>query len=814
MPSSLDDLLNDAASLAAGGDWLTVSPVASPLLGGAPARVEGVVLGDDSLFEGTGSSKRCYSVVLVRGFDRSLCFGVVGVGTASFCIRKNCKIKSHVENKIGGYEREDSYFFISRVNEATVFSEPCVKEVNVPIETQAEWKEKLLTLPHWVRVFGAISLADDSAASSDDIKAESKFLADADRFKTPSKKRKAGFARTTVEGVRKREIVSFEVHKRELPEEGDPTLDLVIADGSLGKGGLTKIVARLESSMIELGKAVDDIAGVTHERFMELDENVHLVSGAVQNIMSGLGPSVGMDMRFEAPTLWGATSFIGDEVVRLSDEALSYIAQFTSIQGSLQMIIKRVSEFSGSLSTEDGNAKMLKILTLVMGRVHAINPELDKIRKHIAKIEAEVEATSDSRSKRQKVKAGASGEGAMDDLMALLTSGATMKDSIDSGRSTPSEKGKAGTGADYERVASEDLVRVEVSMTQLSREVALIVADVGLLKACAEDKSIKFGGLGLRSLQECHSWIDDNFKGLRYGLIMDPLLMLDRIFGSDDVEAESQFKILESRVKLKITTGAEAAAIKALHFNRPRLFHKGRVAMTSERNTSKLSKLPTYKSWKSGGEGVRNYVTKQMNLIHSTVTHDIAYAFGSDPTLSQAQSLATTSLNATITFLTQMMGFIDTIYEKLHLHSKFSGDQAWSLTTQILDRICEDLYAPKEGVAAAMTVEDPSSICSHLLWSCFRTHDVMTGYIEHNFENHPAISAEYVKFLATNSGYDKVEKMEVLLATVKENVTKALDYAEKASKKAEAAETKFSAANKELEGLKKRVQVLENKGNK
>jgi hypothetical protein len=63
---------------------------------------------------------------------------------------------------------------------------------------------------------------------------------------------------------------------------------------------------------------------------------------------------------------------------------------------------------------------------------------------------------------------------------------------------------------------------------------------------------------------------------------MDPLLILDRIFGSDDLEAESQFKILESRVKLKITTGAEAAAIKALHLNRPRLFHKGRMAMTSE----------------------------------------------------------------------------------------------------------------------------------------------------------------------------------------------------------------------------------------
>ena len=138
----------------------------------------------------------------------------------------------------------------------------------------------------------------------------------------------------------------------------------------------------------------------------------------------------------------------------------------------------------------------------------------------------------------------------------------------------------------------------------------------------------------MRTLQECSVWIEANFKNLWYGLMMDPLLMLDRIFGADDVEAESQLKLLESRVKLRITTGAEAAAIKALHFARPILFHKGRIAMTSERNTSKLSNLPNHKSWKNAGEGVRNYITKQMNLIYSAVSHDIVYAFGSDPKMA------------------------------------------------------------------------------------------------------------------------------------------------------------------------------------
>ena len=58
------------------------------------------------------------------------------------------------------------------------------------------------------------------------------------------------------------------------------------------------------------------------------------------------------------------------------------------------------------------------------------------------------------------------------------------------------------------------------------------------------------------------------------------------------------------------------------------------------------------------------------------------------------------SLSHTLTFLTQLFGFVDSIYEKFHLYSRFTAEQAWTLTTQILDRICEDLYAPKEGVVA------------------------------------------------------------------------------------------------------------------
>ncbi|KAI2505420.1 hypothetical protein MHU86_9033 [Fragilaria crotonensis] len=206
---------------------------------------------------------------------------------------------------------------------------------------------------------------------------------------------------------------------------------------------------------------------------------------------------------------------------------------------------------------------------------------------------------------------------------------------------------------------------------ELERRLGLCEEDLKGLKASGDDLAVKFGGLGFRSVNDCHVWAAKHFPGNRYGLIMDPLLMLDRICGVDDIHssAGNTWKTMESRIKLKITTGAEAAALEALNNLRPRIFHVGRPAMMYLRNTSRLSKLLKQTDWKSGGGGVREHILKQMNILHASVTQDINHAFGGRAHLAQAHLIASQSLTATITSITQLMGAVDTIYEKLHVQS-------------------------------------------------------------------------------------------------------------------------------------------------
>ena len=195
--------------------------------------------------------------------------------------------------------------------------------------------------------------------------------------------------------------------------------------------------------------------------------------------------------------------------------------------------------------------------------------------------------------------------------------------------------------------------------------------------------------------------------------------------------------------------------LSALRYSRPRIFHKGRPNMVNLPNKSRLNLLGGHKDWRSGGEGVENFIITKMNVLYAAISTEITNELGNDPDTVEALFVATKCLTATVTFITQLVAMVNSIYERLFTFSKFTTEQAWSLTTQVLDRIMADLYVPKDGVTESLSTGSPLSTCGHILWACFRTHDVMASYVDHHFENHPAVSTEYVKFLATNSGSEK-----------------------------------------------------------
>lgn len=730
-------------------------------------------------------SSKQFSVAKIDCSDARLCFGRIGVGSA-FCFRRDCNIKSHIEIKMPFAGSSDVIIIICQSVGISAFVEPSVNESQIPTTVWTEWRDKTLTLAEWRREFQVVSTMNNQFASSDDIKEETKFLATADDFRTPGKrKRDAAYDEPQLVG----DLKSLR-YERVLPV--DPTeLEKVVAFG-MKRGYLTSIVAGLETNVIVMGEGIEEVAIMSASQFQANEATMDVVVGQVQNVRAGLGTPVELDNPFVAPTMWGTVSLLADEVMKVGE----------SLKDTIDQIRPQKDHVVAALGTiKEESSTTVKILSMVMKAIKTLSSDGAKIQELMSVLQKKVER--EVATHHNKAATSGSHE-SVDELMSRLMNQLLTPEG-------KTEVRRSSRRSPSPLTAVEDLSASHPILTAENyRAFRQVIEDVSVLKISAEATAIKFGNLGLRNLQECSRWVVENFSEARYGLVVDPLILLDRIFGNNEVDPMTQLKTLESRLKLNIETGAEASAITSLSHSRPRIFHSGRPMMTCDQNTSRLNKLCKHSKWKTGGEGVRKFIIKQMNVLQSSMASDITFAYGGYPEHAKAQMIASLSLTASVSFITQLLNYIDALFEKLHVYSKFTVETGWSLTMQVLDRITADLFAPKDGVANGMK-GDQSSVCSHILWASFRTHDVAQAYLDFNFENHPAISSEFIKFLATNSGFEKVERLTEQADLNKAKLTAALAEVAIAKSKSDTASTKVSELLKELSAVTRRVKALEDK---
>ena len=170
----------------------------------------------------------------------------------------------------------------------------------------------------------------------------------------------------------------------------------------------------------------------------------------------------------------------------------------------------------------------------------------------------------------------------------------------------------------------EELGDDESVMSMLTK----LINVVKNLQSGKQSLLIQFAGLGFSHLSNCINWIEKHYSGYQYGLIMDPLLMLDRIFGIDDItDSDALLKSMEVRYKMKIDSRNEAWALSALLFPRPRVFHKGKATVVSVQNKLRLNFLPSHMDWNPGGEGIMDDCVAKVNALELAIEGEISDTF-------------------------------------------------------------------------------------------------------------------------------------------------------------------------------------------
>ena len=198
MTSPEDSVLDD---ILAAAESLTMAEPSSPASAGVdfPLILSGRPRRGGATPTGTVSFKS-FSIVNLDCSDPSYCFGVIGNG-GSFCIKKNCGIKSHGLVKMPFAGVDDSFVFICRNIPGSVFSEPKLSSSKIPEDVMEEWNSIKLDLSDWATEFQAVEGTNEPLTSADEVQIETEFLAESTLLRTPGKRKKDSFSGGEYEGA-------------------------------------------------------------------------------------------------------------------------------------------------------------------------------------------------------------------------------------------------------------------------------------------------------------------------------------------------------------------------------------------------------------------------------------------------------------------------------------------------------------------------------------------------------------------------------------------------------------------------------------
>ena len=778
--SVLDDILAAAESMSVSPASPSASPGgASPLLRRfAPRKGGGMTEGSVKLF----------AVIDIDCSDTTYCFGVIGNGSA-FCIKRKCPVKAHLTTKMSFAGLEESYIFIRRNIPGSVFTEPKLSSSKVPSDVMSNWESQNLSATDWSTEFQAVDGTNERLTSAEEIQTESDFLVESLLLRTPAKRKKESFSGEEYEGP----LSDWPnpKYQRVFPQDADELEDLI--EAGVQRGVLTTTTSKIETYIVGMGEAFEETTSLHHDRLVTLEDNLEVMIGVMQTLKSRVGSSLDIDERFSAPTLWGSTAFIADDLTKVS-EGLTALED-----GILPPLKEAVSSLSeNEVINAVKREKVVAAVKVLYSRIQAMDESIQGVTADLLMVRTEQAVRFSARD--------GSHEEASDDVMDYI---------IADRNTSPTDHHKRSSSSSGSAVVSPSKSIDGASIgereePQVSSILAKLIDDVRILQSAKQNTSIKFGGLGISDLSECAAWISKNFSGYQYGLIMDPLVMLDRIHIENTTPGSesSILKEMDLQKKMNIRSAGETAVLNSLRFSRPRVFHTGRPTIVAGQNKSRLNVIDSHEIWSPGRDGVMDQTVQKMNVLEAAIADEISNTFALEST---AHWLATKCLTATTSFLNQLFACVESIYKRLFNFSKFTTEQAWSLTTQVLDRILADLYMPKDNLIQSLLTDNNKVTCSQVLLAAFKTHDIMAVYVAHKFENHPSVSTEYVKFLATNSGSDKVTKLMEKMEAMKVEAKLIKEEAKAAAKKADVASSKFADLSKSVESILARAKVWDKK---
>jgi len=691
---------------------------------------------------GRGSDGKKFCVVLILK-GKGVCLSDIGDG-AKFCLKVGCTVASHKgANK---FDPTDEGSVVIAKGRDVAFASPVLGGTVLPQSVLHEWGNDAKTLEEWNELFKA-SQQDLNFTSSAEHEARLREHQISESYKTPAKK-KGQSSSFLITGLENLSLYSQAIDSRHKDsfQKGNP-------------GRVSEVVLGVDAALHELSKSFLKHVRETQDAVSALemaDAMLELHKNSAASLMGSISQLSASP--FQSPTVFGTLASLARKVEQMSLVGPP-IVDFSPMQAEVSRLrqeTKKVQNLSIDLTVKLSN-KVKALESWRRGGASAV-PQVS--------FNPPVTTPSPAAS-------------------VLLTS--------------PS---------------SDSLKRVEMELAKLVSRIELMEIEnsdqrleIQRLTAEGDESAIKFSGLGMKTIEETGSWIDLNSPGgsFDFALIPDAYFILELAAGDGEASQSAMLKTLNSLRTLNLDSEYQAKTLAAFQLEVPRFFHgtKDVGGFASGVGESQLGNLPTYKIWSQGQGSKKKLLDRKLpnirasfrNLIINSLMH-------SNP---RVYNLAIEALERSISWITNLSSWMDRAYENAHIASKMSAAKSWALVTQLVRRVFSEIFVVRMGTIQAMAANDRRSMRTGVLWSVFRTHDKMTEFEDVNFEDHPAIASEHIKFLACNSGFDMLDALEKDVGSLKSDA-KELDRKVTLSvKKADSASTQSDLNKKAISDLTKRV---------
>jgi hypothetical protein len=309
--------------------------------------------------------------------------------------------------------------------------------------------------------------------------------------------------------------------------------------------------------------------------------------------------------------------------------------------------------------------------------------------------------------------------------------------------------------------------------------------------------------LGFRSSWEANAWLMIHMPAHHCGLVVDVHTVFEHIqvqsFGQDSI------KTLESLIKLKIKTMADGLAMTSFEQKLPRFFKKATAHKVIKDDASHFDTIASFDEWDSPGSGFRVQLKDELVTFRAAHLENIDNALERD---SIACAVATMALTESVTWIEGFIVFLDDYHRDL-TKAKFGTKKAWHVATRLGKRMLEEIAYPRNGVSNSFEAGNNEQVCQRILWAVLRAHDIMARYKRNGYKDDPTVSAELVKFMAVNTGFEALEAVVVKVKSMEAELVASRKESTAANKAAASAANKTDEQKKLYDLLVKRIAKLE-----